>query len=59
VRHTILAHLKDVEEWAADEIPDAGFLFGTLYGVRIRKEPLGVALIIGTWNFPFIVTITQ
>ena len=54
----ILDTLAHVEEWAADEIPDAGFLFGTLGSARIRKEPLGVALIIGTWNFPFIVTIS-
>ena len=56
-KNDILAHLKNVEEWAADEIPDSGFLFKTLGGARIRKEPLGVALILGTWNFPFIVTL--
>lgn len=58
VKKDILHTLVHVEEWAADEIPDAGFLFGTLCSARIRKEPLGVALIIGTWNFPFIVTLT-
>ena len=57
VKKDILNTLAHVEEWAADEIPDAGFLFGTLGSARIRKEPLGVALIIGTWNFPFIVTV--
>ena len=57
VKKDILSTLAHVEEWAADEIPDAGFLFGTLGGARIRKEPLGVALIIGTWNFPFILTV--
>ena len=58
VKKDILHTLAHVEEWAADEIPDAGFLFGTLGSARIRKEPLGVALIIGTWNFPFYVTLT-
>ena len=58
VKKDILHTLAHVEEWAADEMPDAGFLFGTLGSARIRKEPLGVALIIGTWNFPFIVTLT-
>ncbi len=58
VKHDIIAHLKNVQAWAADETPDAGFLFGTLCGARIRKEPLGVALVIGTWNFPFIVTLS-
>lgn len=57
VKTDILAHLKHVEEWAADEIPDAGFMFGTLCGTKLRHEPLGVALIIGTWNFPFAVTL--
>ena len=54
VKQDILVHLKNFESWAADEIPDAGLLFGTLCGARIRKEPLGVALILGTWNFPFV-----
>lgn len=49
----ILNQLDKIEEWAADEIPDAGFLFGTLGRARVRKEPLGVALVIGPWNYPF------
>lgn len=58
IKHDLLDHLKNIESWAADEIPDAGFLFGTLCGARIRKEPLGVALVLGTWNFPFVVSIS-
>ena len=58
LKNDVLAHLKNIEEWAADEIPDAGFLFKTLGGARIRKEPLGVALVLGTWNFPFVVTLS-
>ena len=54
VKRDVLYHIKSLETWAADEIPDAGFLFGTLCGARIRKEPLGVALILGTWNAPFV-----
>lgn len=57
MKNDILSHLSKVEEWAADEIPDAGFLFGTLGKARIRKEPLGVVLIIGAWNFPLAVTL--
>ena len=53
----ILNHIKNLETWTADEIPDAGFLFGSLCGARIRKEPLGVALILGPWNFPFALTL--
>ena len=52
VKNDILVHLDSVEKWAADEIPDAGFLFGTLGRARIRKEPLGVALVLSPWNFP-------
>lgn len=53
----ILETLKHLEEWAADEKIDAGFIFGTLGKARLRKEPLGVAFIIGAWNFPFVLTI--
>lgn len=50
----ILHHIEHLEEWTADSIPDAGFIMGILGKARIRKEPLGVALIIGAWNFPFL-----
>lgn len=53
----ILYHLAHVEAWAADEYPDAGFLFGKLCRAFIRKEPRGVAFVLATWNFPFIVAI--
>jgi aldehyde dehydrogenase (NAD+) len=48
----ILDHIKNVEKWAADEIPDAGFIMGTIGKARVRREPLGVVLVIGPWNFP-------
>ncbi|RBQ99473.1 hypothetical protein FVER53590_01702 [Fusarium verticillioides] len=54
----ILEHLNHVEEWAADEpVSSAGFLMATLGKARIRKEPLGVVLVIGAWNFPFLLTL--
>ncbi|KAF4447583.1 hypothetical protein F53441_8911 [Fusarium austroafricanum] len=54
----ILEHIEHVEEWAATRpVPDAGFLFGRLGKARIRMEPLGVVLIIGAWNFPFLLTL--
>lgn len=54
----ILEHLNHVEKWAADEpVASAGFLMGTLGKPRIRKEPLGVVLVIGAWNFPFLLTL--
>ena len=57
VKGDILFHLNNFEKWSQDEVPDAGFLFGTVGKARIRKEPRGVALIIGAWNFPFAVTL--
>ncbi|KAI5820328.1 Aldehyde/histidinol dehydrogenase [Pyronema omphalodes] len=52
VREDVLRTLKNIDKWAADDIPNAGLILGTLSGARIRKEPLGVVLIIGAWNFP-------
>ncbi|TLD31406.1 hypothetical protein PspLS_01746 [Pyricularia sp. CBS 133598] len=54
----IIEHIQHVEEWAATEpIEGAGVLFGTLGGAHIRKEPLGVAFVIGAWNFPVLLTL--
>ena len=57
MEEAVLAHLHNLDEWAADEMQDAVFLFGTLAGARIMKEPLGVALIIAPWNFPLYLTV--
>ncbi|TPX14057.1 uncharacterized protein E0L32_000451 [Thyridium curvatum] len=58
VKAEILLHLDHLEEWAADEpVREAGFLLGTLGGARVRREPRGVALLIGAWNMPFKVTL--
>lgn len=48
----VIDNLKHIDEWAAGEKPDAGFLFGTLGKAHLRKEPLGLCLVIGAWNFP-------
>ena len=49
--------ITPLEKWAADDIPTAGFTFGTLGKDHARKEPLGVALVIGAWDFPFALTL--
>jgi aldehyde dehydrogenase (NAD+) len=44
----ILRALTSVDKWAAGEAPEgAGVLFGTIGKAWLRKEPLGVGLIIG------------
>ncbi|KAL5342732.1 Aldehyde/histidinol dehydrogenase [Aspergillus crustosus] len=48
----IIEHLKNIDSWTADQKPDAGFMRFMLRPT-LRPEPLGVALIIGPWNFPF------
>jgi len=45
-------HIDSVESWAADEVPDNGFVFSKLGTTVVRQEPRGVAFIIGAWNFP-------
>lgn len=44
----IVRGLENVEKWAAGHAPEgAGFIFGTLGKAWLRKEPLGVCLVIG------------
>jgi aldehyde dehydrogenase (NAD+) len=52
VKGDLIEHLKNIDKWTADQKPDAG-LMGFLLRPTVRPEPLGVALIIGPWNFPF------
>ena len=54
VKGDIVEHIKHLEEWVADEHPNSGFLFSTLGSTVIRKEPLGLVLIIAAWNFPIL-----
>lgn len=35
----IMDYITHLEEWAANETPDAGFIFGMLGRAHIRKEP--------------------
>lgn len=53
----VLEHVSKLEDWSADEIPDSSLLYAGIGNARIRKEPLGVALIVGAWNYPFSVSI--
>ncbi|XP_076380158.1 aldehyde dehydrogenase type III isoform X2 [Megalopta genalis] len=44
--------LMNIKEWAAKEKP-AKAMINMLDGVEIRKDPYGVVLIMGPWNYPF------
>ncbi|KKA29327.1 hypothetical protein TD95_005022 [Thielaviopsis punctulata] len=47
--------LAALESYARDDrITDSGLLMRFVCRARVRKEPLGVSLIIGAWNFPFL-----
>ncbi|KIW80218.1 hypothetical protein Z517_06833 [Fonsecaea pedrosoi CBS 271.37] len=53
LKSDVLDHLKHLDEWTGTvPLDDAGFLMRHLGQARLRKEPLGVTLIIGAWNYP-------
>jgi acyl-CoA reductase-like NAD-dependent aldehyde dehydrogenase len=52
VKGGIIDSLEHVDQWAKGQKPDAGFIFGTLGKAWLRKEPLGLAFVLGAWNFP-------
>ncbi|KAF2501937.1 aldehyde dehydrogenase [Lophium mytilinum] len=56
LKQDVLATLSNLQTWTKDTHP-GGSLVNHLGRTTIRKEPLGAALIIGTWNFPFLVTL--
>ncbi|KAL2817632.1 putative succinate semialdehyde dehydrogenase [Aspergillus granulosus] len=50
---SILEALDNLEKWAKGEAPPhGGILWNWIGRAWIRKEPFGVALIIGAWNYP-------
>ena len=52
--HTCESLRSRLSEYARDEYVDPSVIFSPSSAV-IRKEPLGVALIMGSWNFPYFV----
>ena len=53
----IIYHIKHVEKWARNDIPESGFLFTRVGRTYLRAEPRGLVFIIGPWNFPDTLTI--
>ncbi|PKS08529.1 hypothetical protein jhhlp_004914 [Lomentospora prolificans] len=54
IQNEILDTIKNLDSWTADERPARSDFLNFVGGTRIRKEPLGVSLIIGAWNFPWV-----
>lgn len=53
VKADILATLGSVDKWArGSAVEGAGIIMGYLGKAWLRREPLGVVLVIGAWNFP-------
>lgn len=52
-KKAVLEALNHLEQWARGSAPpEAGFIYGTVGKAWIRKEPLGLVLVVGAWNFP-------
>ncbi|OOO15091.1 Aldehyde Dehydrogenase [Aspergillus oryzae] len=54
----ILHKLEHLDEWTRDVKPERTNPLNFLGGATVRKEPKGVALIIGAWNFPYLLLLT-
>ncbi|XP_033227379.1 aldehyde dehydrogenase, dimeric NADP-preferring isoform X2 [Belonocnema kinseyi] len=48
--------LRNIKEWAAIEKPSKPIV-NILDGVEIHKDPYGVVLVIGAWNYPLQLTL--
>ncbi|TLS24685.1 hypothetical protein PpBr36_08425 [Pyricularia pennisetigena] len=58
VKSDIISHLKNLEDWTSTQPINTGIPLGSrLFKARIRKEPLGVAFIMGAWNYPVMLTL--
>ncbi|XP_076659454.1 aldehyde dehydrogenase type III isoform X2 [Halictus rubicundus] len=44
--------LMNIKEWAAKEKPPKAMI-NIMDGIEIRKDPFGVVLVMGPWNYPF------
>ncbi|CAF1111092.1 unnamed protein product [Rotaria sordida] len=57
IRNECIHTLNHIDEWVCDKKISDAFTFATL-DKYIHPEPLGIGLIIGAWNYPFLVTLT-
>jgi len=47
--------ISQIKKWAKDEVVDTALFMGPATSI-VRPEPLGVVCMMGTWNFPFLLT---
>jgi len=57
IRNECINALNHIDEWTSDQKISDAFAFATL-DKYIHPEPLGIALIIGAWNYPYLVTLS-
>ncbi|XP_039314185.1 aldehyde dehydrogenase family 3 member B1 isoform X2 [Solenopsis invicta] len=48
--------LRTIKEWSATEKPSKSFIY-FFDQIELRKDPYGVVLIIGAWNYPIVLTL--
>lgn len=56
-REEIVQALENIDEWVKPEKVKADFL-NSMAKLSVRKEPYGVCLIIGAWNFPILLLLS-
>jgi aldehyde dehydrogenase (NAD+) len=56
IRHFLEYTIDKLPEYMADVHDDPSIIFSPC-STFVRYEPLGVALIMGSWNFPYFVTL--
>ena len=52
-RNIVRSCIYDIEGWVADEYVEKNF-FTLLDTTYIHREPFGVCLIMGAWNYPVV-----
>ncbi|KAF3760879.1 aldehyde dehydrogenase [Cryphonectria parasitica EP155] len=54
--NTIIFTIENLDKWAQDEYPSVPFHHRP-NNIRVRREPMGAVLVIGTYNFPLMLSL--
>ncbi|CAF3362882.1 unnamed protein product [Rotaria socialis] len=57
IRNECIHVLNHIDEWARDESRSDSLAYATM-DKYIHPEPFGICLIIGAWNYPFLLTLS-